>query len=391
MTRLCFGAAAIYIAALILAVNGCQSEPGDVGLSFISPNDTTGVKYLDSVTDSLTVTSSTYEKAVNTYGATFFFVGKYEQFESKSALKFVNIPADYDSATVLSASINLRAGDVVFQNKTGITDFTVYKILTGINLATVTIDSITSSTVGTTPLGSYSGVVPDTQFISVPIDNQTVKDWLEYAADTSYAQKNYGIMLQPTSASTTIRGFYSFNNQTVNLPYLSVVLTKNGETDTIKIIAPETVSLSDAQSANLPPERMLVQNGIAYRTSMTYDLSKLPSNVIINNAKVELHLDSKASYISESGSRTLVFGLINDTSGFGDTLFTNAFPQDSVTYSVSVNQIFQNWNSGFLPNLGLSIKGSFELQNLDRFIFYSNEVADTTLRPRLKIYYTLRN
>lgn len=379
---------AILLSAFMIS---CENEPGDVGLNFISPGDTTGVRYLDSEKDSLTITSTSFERPVNTYGSLNLLLGKYEEFESKTIIRFLSITGDYDSAVVNSATLYLRTAEYYFKNNTGVTAFDLFRINTNLNLQTITADSINSSAVGTTPLGSYSGVAPDSQFISITVDNQTVRDWLEYAADTSYAQKNYGLMLQPNSASTTIRGFYSFVNEPDLVPYMTVILTKNGETDTLRLDISESLTLSGSSPANFPPDRMVVQNGIAFRSALNFDLSKLPQNVIINNATVQFTLDHNASYISKDGNRTMIVGLINDTTGFGDTLFVNAFPRDSVNYSVSINPIFQNWNSGNLPNLGMSIRGFFELQNIDRFIFYSPAVSDTTLRPRLKIYYTLRN
>jgi hypothetical protein len=375
----------------LLIFSSCENNPGDVGLSFISPNDTTGVKYLDSQTDSITITSGSFRRPVNTYGAKNLLIGKYEQYESRSILLFGQIPAEYDSAVVNSATLNLKCNDYYYPNKTGNTAFNIYKVNQKLNLKTITADSITASAIGTTSLGFYTGVVPDSQTISLPIDNQTIKDWLEYAADTAYAQKNYGIMIQPSSASSTIRSFFSFNNPIDNIPFISVIVTKNGETDTLKLNFVETLSLTDAPASIVPQDRMLVQNGIGYRSSLTFDLSKLPPNVIINNATVQFTLDSKSSFISESGSRGMIVGLINDTTGYNDTLFVNSFPRDSIFYSVSINQAIQNVNSGNLPNLGVSIRGYFELQDIDKYVFYSPAVADSTKRPRLKIYYTIRN
>ena len=374
-----------------MILNSCENNPGDVGLSFISPNDTTGVKYLDSETDSMEITSYSFKKLINAYVSPTMLIGKYEQYESKTLLKFTNISGDYDSSTILSASLILKNNNYYYTNRTGTTAFNVFKVNQNLDFTTVTLDSIGSGTIGTTSLGSYSGIVPDSQTISITLDNQTVKDWLESAADTGYAQKNYGVMLQPTSASNTIKGFYSYNNVLDNLPYLSIARTKNGVTDTLKLISSESVSLSDAPESIIPQDRMLVQNGIAFRSGLNFDLSKLPPNVIVNNATLQFTLDTKSSFISASGSKTMIVGLVNDTANNNDTLFVNAFLRDTITYSVSLNQIFQNWNSGNLPNLGVSLRGSFELQNIDKFVFFSPTSPDVATRPRLKIYYTLRN
>ncbi len=375
----------------LVILNSCENNPGDVGLSFISPNDTTGVKYLDSETDSMEISSYSFKKLINAYVSPNMLIGKYEQYESKTLLKFTNIPGDFDSSKVLSATLVLKNNNYYYTNKTGTTAFDVFKVNQNLDFTTVTLDSIGSGTIGTTTLGSYSGVVPDSQTISITLDNQTVKDWLESAADTGYAEKNYGVMLQPTSASSTIKGFYSYNNILENIPYLSIARSKNGVTDTLKLISSESVSLSDAPETVIPQNRMLVQNGIAYRSGLNFDLSKLPTNVIINNATLQFTLDTKSSFISETGSKTMIVGLVNDTANNDDTLFVNAFLRDTINYSVALNQIFQNWNSGNLPNLGVSIRGSFELQNIDKFVFFSPESPDPATRPRLKIYYTLRN
>ena len=175
------------------------------------------------------------------------------------------------------------------------------------------------------------------------------------------------------------------------MPKVKVVLSKNNVTDTVSIDASVGLSLSDAPASIIPNERFLLQNGIAYRNILKFDLTKLPSNVIINNVNLQFTLDKSASFISDNTDKRIVIGMVTDSVSKKDSLYNNASLLDTITYSVNLNQVFQRWNSGIMPNLGLTLKNIFELQNLDNFAIYSPSASDISKRPRLKITYTLRN
>ncbi|HAY34473.1 MAG TPA: DNRLRE domain-containing protein [Ignavibacteria bacterium] len=339
----------------------------------------------------MNITSQNYKKYITNYLATKILVGRYQGYESNALLKFTNISPDYDSAVVISAKLTLKYANYFFKEKTGNTAFDVFKVLANYNYTTVTYDSLSASGIGNVSLGNYSGVVNDSQSIEITLDNQTVKDWLEYAADTNYSVKNYGIILMPALSSTTVKGFYSSGNPVDLVPFVSVVYSKNNVTDTIKLDISEYVSLSDAPPSIIPPDHFLLQNGIAYRNILNFDLTKLPPNVIINNATLEFTLDNSLSYITEETDKRVIIGMVIDSALKTDSIFTDAFLLDSVKYSVSLNPVFQRWNSGNLPNLGLTMKNLFELQNLDNFAIYSPSYPDVTKRPRLKITYTPRS
>ncbi|MBS1517205.1 MAG: DNRLRE domain-containing protein [Bacteroidetes bacterium] len=353
--------------------------------------DTSSVRYLDSETDTMNISNENYKKFINNFGALKILVGRYKNYESKALLKFTGIGADYDSAVIISSKLTLKYADYYFKEKTGMTSFNVYRVLDDLNYTTITYDSVNSSNFGSTSLGNYNGVVNDSSSIDITLDNQTVRDWLESAADSTYPNRNYGILLQPEMSSSVIKGFYSFNNTTDLVPFVTVIYSKNNETDTLILNKSDYVTLSDAPVSIIPQDRFMLQNGIAFRNLLRFDLTKLPPNVIINNATLEFTLDNSLSFISAETDKRLVIGTILDSSLKTDSLYTDAFLLDSIKYSVSLNPVFQRWNSGNLPNLGISMKNLFELQNLDNFVFYSPSYADTTKRPRLKITYTPRS
>lgn len=379
---------------LAFTMQSCEDNPNDLGFSFIPSGDTTLTRFLDSEADTMNITSSNYKQFINTFGSQNLLVGNYQGYTSKSLLKFTSINNDLDSATVISAILTLTYNNYFFKDEMGLTSFNIYQVNNNFNYKSVTYDSITSSSIGNISMGSYSGIPRDTQTINITLNNQFVKNWLEYAADTAYSVKNYGMILQPDMSSNTIKGFCSFNNLENLVPYVNIIYSKNNVTDTIKINISDYVSLSDAPSSIIPGEKFILQNGVAYRDMMRFDLTKLPSNVIINNVNLILYLDKANSFISGTTDKRLVARMLLDSVTKTDTITTEIFALDSSTYSISsgvFNGVFQRWNSGVLPNLGITLKNYYEIQNLDNFIFFSPSATDVTKRPRLKITYTPRN
>ncbi|MBK7256118.1 MAG: hypothetical protein IPI04_19940 [Ignavibacteria bacterium] len=383
----------VFIFSILISViyQSCANDPNDLGLNYISSNDTTGVRFLDSEADTMSITSTNYLNYINNHFADLIFTGKYQNYESKALLKFYNLPSDKDSAKIISAVLTLKYGNYYFKDKTGLTDFNVYKVISNLDYNTITFDSVSSSDFGNTTLGNYSGVVADSSSISLTLNNEMIKDWFEYSADTSYAVKNNGIVLSPNISSSALKGFYLINSNTDLMPKVKVVLSKNNVTDTVSLDASVGLSLSDAPASIIPNERFLLQNGIAYRNILKFDLTKLPSNVIINNVNLQFTLDKSASFISDNTDKRIVVGMVTDSVSKTDSLYNNASLLDTITYSVNLNQVFQRWNSGIMPNLGITFKNIFELQNLDNFAIYSPAASDISKRPRLKITYTLRN
>lgn len=376
---------------LIISFQSCADDPNDLGVGFVPSGDTAGVRFLDSQIDTMAITGNNYKQFINNFGAQKILVGNYQNYESKSLLKFKDITTAYDSAKVISASLTLRYADYYFKDKLGITAFDLFRMNTNFNYKTITFDSVSSSSYGNTSLGNFSGLVPDSSSISIVMDNQTIKDWLEYAADTNYAVKNYGVMMFPSASSNTIRGFYLFNDNSAYVPTLTVILSKNGDIDTITLNSSESVTISNAPPSIIPNERFLLQNGIAYRNILNFDLSKLPSNVIINNATLLFTIDNANSYVSSTTDKRILVGTVIDSIAKTDSIFFEAFLLDTIVYSVSLNSMFQRWNSGILPNFGVTMKNYSEIENVDNFAIYTPTASDVTRRPRLKITYTKRN
>lgn len=375
----------------LIQFQSCENNPNDLGLSYIPVNDTTNVRFLDSQTDSMQITNNNYRQYINTYPSDLLLVGNYESYTSNFLLKFFPDRTDLDSAEVKSATITLRYSDYYFKNKTGLTDFNIYNVVSNLDYSTITYDSVSSSDFGNKVMGSFSGNIPDSSSITLTLDNTLIADWLNYAADPEYPIKNNGIVFLPNMSSSTIKGFYLISNNVDYIPVIKAVVLKNGVTDTVTMNVSRGLFLSNAPYSIIPDERFLLQNGVAYKNILNFDLSKLPPNAIINNAKLQFYLDNSQSFITEGSIKRLVIGMVTDSVTKSDSLFFDCYIQDTTLYVVNLNSVFQRWSYGIMPNLGITLRGADYLENLDNFAIFSPQYMDVAMRPRLQITYTLRN
>ncbi len=373
-------------------LNGCEEEPSELGLNYIPPGDTFKTKTLDSQTDTILITENNPRKYINTSASANLLVGLFQQYISKALLKFKDITQDYDSATVLSAKLNLKYNNYYFEDSLGVTSFNVYSLTKSFDFTEIKYDELTSANIGTSVLGSYNGTLTDSADISVTLNNQTVQDWLNYAADTNYTVKNYGIVMLANSNTNTIKSFFASNNDESVRPSVTVIVSKNSVVDTLNLNISESVSLNTVPVSIIPAERFVLQSGVSFRNIMKFDLTKLPPNVIINLALLEFTLDKNNSFISTNSDQRVNLGMLTDTANQEtDGLLFQAYKKDSITYTVALNSVFQKWNLGTATNYGLLFWNVSEVSNLDRFVFYDHTSSDINRRPRLKIIYTLRN
>jgi hypothetical protein len=374
----------------LVLFQGCQDEPGNLGLEFIL-SDTLGTKILDSSKDTIIFTNNNFRKYINTSSAPYLFVGYYQSYQSTGLLRFRGLSANYAGGTVLAAYIKMTYGKYAFEDTLGTVSFNVYSLNKYHDFTQITLDSFSTSELGTNVLASYSGSINDTNRFTVPFDNLTAQGWLNYAADTSTAVKNYGIALVPNSSCNTIKGFYTYRSVYPSLTTtMMIVVNKNNITDTL-VYESDFASLSDAPYSILMPDRFTLSNGVCFNNILNFSISKLPGKVIINEAILQFKLDYNNSFITTGTDKRIQVSLVTDSSQKltdGGAFFTTLL--DSVTYQVRINSIAQRWNYLTAPNYGVMLLNTYNALTLDKFVFYSSTVADTTLRPKLLIRYTTR-
>lgn len=375
--------------SLTILFSSCENSPNPLGLNYIPPGDTLNTKI-----DTLKAISIyNFKKYINTYYSLYIAVGLSQNTISRILIKFVSIPQDYDSATVISAKLHLKHNKYSYQDSLGITSFNVYRINKSFNFSEVNYDNFSTSDIDGTILGTYTiNNSANTEWIEINLNNQVVRDWFEYSADTGYAQKNYGIALMPNNNSTAIRGFYSYNYLDSVRPYINVIVNKNSDIDTFDLRYTESVTLSDGDLPVNLQDRFILQSGISFKNIIRFDISGIPTNIVINEALLSFNLDNANSFISSLSDRRVVLGMLTDSSQLttdGVTYYANT--SDTTTYYARLNPVFQKWISGTSANLGILMQNLTVVQNLDKFAFYAPNYSDSLKRPLLILRYTLKN
>jgi len=389
------------IASLAIYTIGCADDPSSLGLNFIPPGETTGVRIFDSFIDTLPITSENRIYYVNTSGSTNLMVGKISAYESKGLLKFTNLIDTFDNSTVVSATLKMSYKNYYFPSTIADSlaqiSFDVNKIEQSLDFSTITYDSVNSSTFGTTSQGNYTGIpTADSQEVTISLNTTMVNDWLKVAADTSYSVKNYGIVLTPNNSSAAIKGFYAAATgvDDKDKPELEIIVTKNGVTDTFSTISNGTISLSKTDFAP-SSETFNLQAGVSYVQVMKFDLSRMPQTATINDVQIFFSVDSLNSVISGQTTKAIYSQYINDSAGLKTDITTfEGTPSGSGQYMMrmvraGVSSPFQRWLLG-QTNYGLMLFAGGQALNLDRYVLYKETASDPAKRPRVIIKYTPR-
>ncbi len=389
------------IASLAIYTIGCADDPSSLGLNFIPPGETTGVRIFDSFIDTLPITSENRIYYVNTSGSTNLMVGKTGSYESKGLLKFTNLIDTFDNSTVVSATLKMSYKNYYFPSTMADSlaqiSFDVNKIEQSLDFSTITYDSVNSSTFGTTSQGNYTGIpTADSQEVTISLNTTMVNDWLKVAADTSYSVKNYGIVLTPNNSSAAIKGFYAAATgvDDKDRPELEIIVTKNGVTDTFSTISNGTISLSKTDFAP-SSETFNLQAGVSYVQVMKFDLSRMPQTATINDVQIFFSVDSLNSVISGQTTKAIYSQYINDSAGLKTDITTfEGTPSGSGQYMMrmvraGVSSPFQRWLLG-QTNYGLMLFAGGQALNLDRYVLYKETASDPAKRPRVIIKYTPR-
>lgn len=382
---------ALMLSFSLFTIN-CADEPTSLGLKFLPSNETTGVRIFDSYLDSMAMLSYNRINRVNTYLSGFCIVGQSGTYNSKALIKFSGFPTDLANATVNSAVLQLRYQNYYFpvsmQDSLGQISFDVYRVLKNLDYGKVTLSNINSSTFGTVSKGTFTGSpTADSQAVNITLDNNLVKDWLKYAANSNYTPKNNGIVLSPNAASNVLKGFYTFTNPDLR-PKVTIIYTLNNNTDTLVNNISETLFFANA-SLTPPAGEFYIQAGISYNRVMRFDMSKIPKDATINDVQLYLYLDSSNSELTRSTIYGLNAAYVNDSAANTNEGYGFHTLGSGRVFMFRIITPFQRWLTGE-TNYGIIINPSNQTANLDRFAFYDVDAPNPNKRPKVVIYYTPR-
>lgn len=303
---------------------------------------------------------------------------------------------DRDTVNVISATLYLH-GASFYGDSTGIVSFKVHRVNTSWSQSTFTWDSLQSGLYDESVVrGSYSGRIGlDTELVAIDLDTAMAREWLASTTGSEYTLR-YGMIFVPTAEATAVRGFQSFESDSVDwVPQVRLICRNVAGTvlDTATYSLGVDTFVGNVDNLVTDPTLFYVQAGVSYRTIVNFDVSSVPRGAIVNSATLTFQTNPAVSMLNRfAGDTSLAVHLVTSstsTSSFGSSSATALHvPGSATTFTADIASDVQSWVRG--SNYGALIRtyGSREFQSFDLVTLY-NHTAEESHKPRLKVIYSV--
>ena len=385
----------LFIPALLLLsmIYSCSDSPSSIGSNLLSP-DYVNVSKLDSYQDSVAQTSSYYKTQIRLSDSPRLLVGKYENVEASSLMRFAVVLPDTIKSAFLSSTLDILDAKVELTREYSIGDsvvplaYSVHFINSSWTSYGFTADSIPNLMYDNVDIGSNKTYTDS--LYTFNIDHQAIESWFSTAADTS-VHNNRGIYIKPDPASTEIIGFDAYNVNLIGIPKLTVIVATGSLTDTLNFYSIEDVSAISGDKPVVSQGNIAVQAGLAVDARVKFDLSSIPSGSVINNAQFSVFVDSSETRTGNSFTNSLVAYFAIDTSANSyDTTSAIVLSRVDNHFTGDIAPFIQSISSGYHSNNGIILAAGGQNLGVDIFALKGSDAVDTSLRPRLVITYTGR-
>lgn len=387
------GFVVIPIIALFIS---CSDSPSSVGGGLIQDQDKISFSLFDSQTENIQQRSFTYTPSKFKIGnGGEFIVGKNDYAESRILLHFSLGMPDSTWIKFKSNTIAVKSAQVkmitsyLLGDKNASFDFTVSQVKTPWNMYTVDKDSLSKLMTSNVDISSQHSFVADT--ITFNIDPKVVTEWLNAQLDTNNT-RNYGIILNPTSGTKKIRGFANPFSSSTNYCTITFEMERIPKTTSNDFLSsvPSKGTFIVKELKTPATNNLYLQSGYSRRNFLWFDLAKLPKNIIVTKATLDMTADTTISTDGSPSSNLISVTMFADSSAkkfTSDSLYASSLKKSGAVYSGDISWIIQKWVSG-TDNQGVELILSDETAAASRIAFYRSTESDLTKRPRLKIYYS---
>ncbi|MEN8193062.1 MAG: DNRLRE domain-containing protein [Bacteroidota bacterium] len=376
----------------------CSEDPSSIGIELLPEKDFIETLTINSIEAAFEQQSRSYTDSLKLNSSNILLFGKHDNVQSTMLLKFlVFLPDSIKQAVldetleVLSSQIDLRIV-YTYGDKNNSFDFSVNKINSSWNSLSFNKDSLASLDYENIDR-STNKVYSDTS-ITFDFDKELVRDWLNYSVAEEQAENNNGIYFNYTSGSEKILGFpaISYPNEELLGKLTIIVQVPDEFIDTIIVSTTSDVHavLGDLPSGN--PENIFIQGGIAVRSNILIDVSKIPDNTIINKATLKLYYDESESLIGTKISDSLgVIGLSDfDQNEINESLPPTLLKREENFYSGDITRFVQDWVSK-QENGGLQLFLANEITTVNKVSLKGSTASDINMKPYLEIIYTIKD
>ncbi len=378
--------------SLVILLIGCAEKPRSVGNGL--PN-IDGAFIIDTMTI-YSVKDTSYTVPLETGSALSNLTGRISSTEEIFSM-YNFIPAgsidSLNGARIDTAEFRLTV-NYRSNPPAGKLLFNIVEIKKSWSQLTFTTDSVPFLQLGTVTIGSFNDSMNNGTMTTALLDTNVMRRWANSYLDTT-APDFYGFAVQsPLGVNNGVIGFSTFNDYAAYAPQVFIRYTRNGRRDSIAFLAGEDAF---AAKTNKPASfsGLMVQGGFGVRSKLSFDLSPLVNKPIVNNAVMELTLDTTASSFSgySPDTVTALLSISGTTLDQSDStiyvygLRTAATATQPPVFKFSVTNIVDRWVRGVKQNYGLTLRWSAEYGTVEKAVFYTSTASETK-RPKLHITYS---
>ncbi len=370
--------------SLLLLLLGCSDDPNSVGYGLLPIQDSLSLRSFTVMPDS----SSNYTYRLAGTASQQLF-GKAEGIECRALMQFSGLPtslSSYDLDTAfLRFPISYRFLDS--NGNFNIRFRTLLRAWTDDSLRWDSTDNASLVSGVTSATFQMSPISETDTLLEIPIDD-IVRSWME---DTLASP--YGFMIEPDFGCDVVIGCpSSYGYYTDDRPQLYIVY-RDSDGDTIRLSYRPFQQVFFA-NGTLPAGDTLfyLQEGIAYRNKLNFDLSRIPKYASITKASLTLTLDSAHTLRNDYAYNTVVALLALDNAmppALSTISSSSTFASDT-TYTITLDlrtliqqSLRNNYNYGFV------LRSNGDYVGINRYAFYSQSASDPAKRPQLTVTYTV--
>ncbi len=375
----------------------CSDSPTSVGENIIPDQDKIKFAQYDSFTEETPQQSNSYQEKLKLGIAEKVLLGKTDLGESSLMYKYWIYMDDSLLTRILNNELIVKSATMEmktsykFGESSAPFDFSVHQIRNAWTEDGFDTDSLKNLQYDAADV-SLNKSITDT-LIKFDINPQVITSWLKVKKDSNLA-RNYGIILKPKAGTNRMIGFDAvYSDGSAENIMLSFIVERAsvGYIDTVGV-SPFWDVHNFVGSKPSSQNHLFIQGSLGIRSMLSFDISKLPKNIILNKAILDLNVDPTKTTDGTPASDSIIVQIFGDSTTHkltSDSLYYVYLGRTGNVYSGDIAWIVQKWIKGD-ANQGLQLALPDEYFSASRIAIYNGKESNKALRPRLKITYTIK-
>lgn len=386
-----------FLLFFILILSGCNEEPTSVGSNLLPEDGKIQFKQLDSKETPIAQSSSHYESKIYLGTSNYVILGKNSFVESSVLMQFA--PQFTDSMVTYYKNNLFKIKKVWMEMKPVYKlgdesqnfSFSVHQIRSNWTSSGFDKDSLSSLQYENKDVAT-SKVLVDT-LLTFNIESSVVEEWLKNKVDVNSAPYNRGFFLKPGPGCQRFLGFNAYGETAGSLlPTLKIEYEQNNSLVDTLFSTPYMDVHVVTGTVPAQSQYFYLQGGMTLWGFLSFDLSSLPKDIIINSAKLELTIDTLKTLNGNPPSDSINVRALKDsvTKKFtGDSLVVSVLKRTKNVYAGEITWLVQKWISSSDPavNQGVALSLTDDERSVARIAVYGSKASDVANRPRIKIVY----